>query len=295
MGRPSVDVVSTFSRMNESDSEGEGVEQFLGFPVQLVSYPPGSDAFSEFCKAKGAIGGMWGVKSIVERKGSLLGEVAEEETELNLILGELGLSRKKKVKSRSKTVVEAQSTRSMTSVDKVDDLKEVVERVRLAILKERKIRARWLLILSRGFGSEVDAIKADTYVEDEEEEAEVLGGVDGLDGVSPQTGLDNQGDNVELPEVGSEKVVREMSLRINDLESGLSRERETSKALLSAQAELQVKEKDSGIKKGLKDLSTAIERVENLQRQVDTLVVKGKQADIAQYRIQALEQTEELC
>ncbi|KAF6142642.1 hypothetical protein GIB67_015128 [Kingdonia uniflora] len=57
------------------------------------------------------------VKSIVERKESLLDEVAEEETELELFLGELGLSRKMGVESRSKKVGKVQSTRSMESVD----------------------------------------------------------------------------------------------------------------------------------------------------------------------------------
>ncbi|KAF6151068.1 hypothetical protein GIB67_042403 [Kingdonia uniflora] len=287
-----------------------------------------------------------GVKS-VERKESLLDEVAEEKTKLELVLGELGLSRKKRVESMSKKVVKAQSTRSMTGVDGgkrqtsgeeikkalpafgttmsgevaqgkrkrveplggseekvakersalVDDLKEVEERARLAILQGNKdtsqmiarlVKGIWLGIeeqeselkkakselekilarakadalkevkqlraahaaaidklqveinanlyemneerdrlgchlMLKGYSQEeVDVIKADTYAEEEEEEAEVLGVVDGLDGVSPQT------------------VVREMSLTINDLESGLARDRETLKALLSAQAELQV-------------------------------------------------------
>ncbi|KAF6161604.1 hypothetical protein GIB67_009483 [Kingdonia uniflora] len=174
----------------------------------------------------------------------------------------------------------------------VDNLKEVEERARLAVLhgekdtskmvahlikgiwlgieeeKIRQLKASHAVVISqlqvetkanldemaeehdrlgrhlmlKGYSEEeVDAIKADTYAEEEdEEEAEAVGTVDGLDGISRQTVLDNQGDDVDLPEGGSEKAVREMSLRINDLESGLARERETSKALLSAQAELQV-------------------------------------------------------
>ncbi|KAF6169135.1 hypothetical protein GIB67_038632 [Kingdonia uniflora] len=306
-----------------------------------------------------------GVKSAVERKESLLDEVVEEETELKLVLGELGLSRKKKVKSRSRKVVKAQSTRSMTSVDggkrqlSIDEIKkalpasgttvsgEVIQGKRRWVeplgnsgekvvegqlqveakanldetVEERDILGRHLML--KGYSQEeVDAIKADTYAEEEEEEAEVLVVADGLDGVSPQTILDNQGDDVELPEGGSEKAVREMSLRINDQESGLSRERETSKSLLSVRAELQVEldasraregyalmcnwefvkqfdrmkeanenrddqyvkacfrleklnqtvsdqtlqveEKDSGIKKGLEDLSETTEHAENL-------------------------------
>ncbi|KAF6158587.1 hypothetical protein GIB67_040101 [Kingdonia uniflora] len=169
----------------------------------------------------------------------------------------------------------------------VDDLKEVEERVRLAVLQGEEDTSKmvgrlvnwiWLdvkqlkashavaigqlqveakanldemveehdrlgrhLMLKGYYVEEVDAIKADTYVEEgDEEKAKVVGIVDDLYGVSRLTVLDNQGDDVELPEGGSEKEVREMSLRINDLESGLARERETSKTLLSTQAELQV-------------------------------------------------------
>ncbi|KAF6167822.1 hypothetical protein GIB67_027600 [Kingdonia uniflora] len=57
------------------------------------------------------------VNSTVERKESLLDEVAEEETEHELVLREFGLSRKKRVESRSKKVVKAQSIWSMTGVD----------------------------------------------------------------------------------------------------------------------------------------------------------------------------------
>ncbi|KAF6162659.1 hypothetical protein GIB67_013273 [Kingdonia uniflora] len=61
MGSSSVNGVSTSGRTSESDSKVE-VEllQFLGFPGQLISYPPSSDAFREFCKAKAAILGKWG-------------------------------------------------------------------------------------------------------------------------------------------------------------------------------------------------------------------------------------------
>ncbi|KAF6150597.1 hypothetical protein GIB67_022209 [Kingdonia uniflora] len=364
--------------MNESNNEGEvGLEQFPGFPGQLVSYPPGSDAFREFCKANAAVGGKWGncaeftasrtwydniiwvkgnclqkddkepldlrfgsvkqskCESTVERKESLLDKVAEEETELELVLEGLSLSRKRRVDSRSNKVRKAQSTSlsqpnpvkpskvaqkytkkwmlkalpassttgsgevakdkrrrvepSGKSGEKVtkgrsasaDDLKEVGERTRLAVLQgeedtnkmvARLVKGIWLglevekselkkvetkanldemvkkrdrlghhLMLKGFFEEEVDAIKANTYVEEEDEGvANVVGVTDGLDGVSRQTVLANQWDDVELPEGGSDKAVREMSLKINDLESGLARERKTSKVLLSAQAELLV-------------------------------------------------------
>ncbi|KAF6140511.1 hypothetical protein GIB67_018248 [Kingdonia uniflora] len=243
------------------------------------------------------------VKSKVERKESLFDEVAEEETKLKLVLEGLGLSRKKKVDSRSnkKRMLKALSASGTTGSGEVaknkrrrvepsgesgekiadgrfamvDDLKEVEERVRLAVLHGEEdtskmvahlVKGIWLdieeeknelkkanllvetnanldemveeydrlghYLMLKGYSEEeVDVIKTDTYVEEEdEEEAEAVGIVDGLDGVSCQTVLHNQGDDVELPEGGSEKAVREMSLRINNLESELARERKTSKA-----------------------------------------------------------------
>ncbi|KAF6136448.1 hypothetical protein GIB67_000359 [Kingdonia uniflora] len=335
------------------------------------------------------------VKSTVERKESLLDEVAEEETELELVLGELGLSRKKRVKSKSKKVAKAQSARSMTGVgegmrqtsgdvikkvlptsgatvsgevtqgkrrrveplgssgDKVtegksisvDDLKEVEERAKLAILQGKEdtsqmaaslVEGIWLEVkqlkatyavaisqlqleakdnldetaeecdrlgrhlMLKGYSQEeVDAIKANTYVEEEEKEAGVLGVVDGLGGLSPQTVLDNQGDDVELPEEGSEKVALDASRVCEDhalmcnqkFVEQFDRMKETNE---NREDQL-VKEKDSGIKKRLEDFSKATERTENLQRQADALATMGKQADMAQYRIWALERTECRC
>ncbi|KAF6162009.1 hypothetical protein GIB67_021930, partial [Kingdonia uniflora] len=94
MGSLSVNEVSTSGRTTGSDSEVEvGLEQFLSFPGQLISYPPSSDAFQEFC-----------VKSHVERKESLLDEVTEEEAELKFVLEGLDFSRKKRVDSWSKKI-----------------------------------------------------------------------------------------------------------------------------------------------------------------------------------------------
>ncbi|KAF6150528.1 hypothetical protein GIB67_030329 [Kingdonia uniflora] len=210
------------------------------------------------------------VKSTVERKKSLLDEVAEEETELELVMGELNLSRNKRVESRPKKVVKAQSIRSMTGVDegkrKISreevlaktpgsrssaqpslTTSKIAQRFLKGQIKKaspasgttvaRLVKEIWLGIeeqeselkkakseleknLARAkmealkeirqlkaVHEEVNVIKADTYVEEEEEEADVLQVRDGLDGVSPQTVLDNQGDDVELPEGGSEKAL----------------------------------------------------------------------------------------
>ncbi|KAF6144742.1 hypothetical protein GIB67_017761 [Kingdonia uniflora] len=326
----------------------------------------GSDAFREFCKAKAAVGGKWGncvefagrtwndniiwvkgnwlqrdeeepldlrfrtvkqsVKSTVERKESLLDDVAKEETELELVLEGLSLSRKKRVHGATESgeVAKEKRRKVESSGEKVaevrpvvvDDLREVEEMARLAALhgeedtnkmvarlvkgiwlgieeekselkkaknelekdqarakteamKEvRQLKASHVMVIGhlqvkvkdnldkmveerdrlgrhlmlKGYSEEeVDVIKADTYVEEgDDEEAEAMGVVDDLDSISRQIVLEYQGDDVDLQESGSKKVVREMSLRINDLESGLARERETSKALLSKQAELQV-------------------------------------------------------
>ncbi|KAF6148827.1 hypothetical protein GIB67_014198 [Kingdonia uniflora] len=187
---------------------------------------------------------------------------------------------------------------------------------------ERKTRARWLLVLLRGFGSalrkkkirqlkashamaigqlqvetnanldemieecdrlghhlmlkdyfeeEVDAIKADTYVkEEDDEEAEAVGIVDGLDGVSRQTVLDNEGDDIELPKGGSEKV---------ELDSSHSREDDVlmwdREFVEQFDRMKEVEEKDAKINKRLKELAEVTECAEKLQRRVDVLAVKG--------------------
>ncbi|KAF6146786.1 hypothetical protein GIB67_007500 [Kingdonia uniflora] len=279
---------------------------------------------------------------------SLLDEVAKEETELEFVLKGLGLSRKKRVDSRSNKVRKALSTKSMAGVDEgkkqkrmlkalpatattgsgevmkdkrrkveplrelgekvsegrsatVDDFKEVEERARLAVLHGEEDTSKMLQVetkanldkmvkdrdrighhlMLKGYSvEEVNVIKADTYVEEENEEnAEAVGIVDGLDGVYRQMVIDNQRDDVELPEGGSEKVELDSSrLREDDAlmcnrefveqfdrmkEANENREYQCVNAyfrlveLTQAVSDLtfQVEEKDSGIKKGLKELA----------------------------------------
>ncbi|KAF6157755.1 hypothetical protein GIB67_037328 [Kingdonia uniflora] len=70
MGSLSVNEVSTSGRTNESDNEGErGLEQFPGFPGQLVSYPLGFDAFRDFCKAKVVVGWKWDLEVEKQDRG----------------------------------------------------------------------------------------------------------------------------------------------------------------------------------------------------------------------------------
>ncbi|KAF6146868.1 hypothetical protein GIB67_018521 [Kingdonia uniflora] len=169
------------------------------------------------------------------------------------------------------------------------ELEKELARSRANALKEvRQLKASHAVAIGDGY------IKANTYIEEEDEdEAEAVGIVDGLDGISCQTVLDNQVDDVEFPEGGSEKAVRQMSLKINDLKYGLARERDTSKALLSAQAELQV-ELDSSHSREDNDLMCNREFAEQFDRMKEASENKEDQyADTAQYHIQALEQSEE--
>ncbi|KAF6134107.1 hypothetical protein GIB67_013504 [Kingdonia uniflora] len=262
-------------------------------------------------------------KSQVVRKESLLDRVAQEVTEHEVVLEELGISRKKRVNSQDEKVQKSQSTNTDGRVDctglpestalsklartfpmkqmlkrlltsgptgsskalkkrrvepsemsgmKVikdrpiveDDLKEVEEKARLAALhgekemrkivthlmkgiclgdEEERAELKWKKVnLERNVArlktdmhkeikqmealkaiyseDEVDAIKADSYVEkedDEEIEDVVIGIVDGLDGVSPQTEL------------------KDICFRIKDLEAELAKERDASASLLSSQ------------------------------------------------------------
>ncbi|KAF6159208.1 hypothetical protein GIB67_022887 [Kingdonia uniflora] len=65
-------------------------------------------------------------------------------------------------------------------------------------------------LVSKGYSEdEVDAIRADTYAEEEEDgeiEDVAVGVVDGLDGFFPQTVKDNQGNDNDRPEGENEKV-----------------------------------------------------------------------------------------
>ncbi|KAF6134362.1 hypothetical protein GIB67_005754 [Kingdonia uniflora] len=101
-------------------------------------------------------------------------------------------------------------------------------------------------LVSKGYSEdEVDAIGADTYVEEEEDEKikdVVVGVVDGLDGVSSQTATQTA---VDLA--------------------------------------WQIKEKDAKIEKGLKELAALKTHPAKLKSQNDALMVKSREADKAHY------------
>ncbi|KAF6163348.1 hypothetical protein GIB67_025212 [Kingdonia uniflora] len=217
----------------------------------------------------------------------------------------------------------------------VDDLKEVEERARLAALHEEEDTRKMMevranldkmveeydrlgrhLMLKGYYEEEVDAIKADTYVEEgDDEEVEVVGVMDGLDGVSHREVLDNQGDDTKLPEGDNKKGELDSARSHEDdvLECNqefteeLDRMREANenredqhvnvhyKLVEVTQAifnlNYKVEEKDAKIGKGLKELAEMIKHAAKLQIRVDALMVKCKPAEMAQYRIQALERS----
>ncbi|KAF6158243.1 hypothetical protein GIB67_028667 [Kingdonia uniflora] len=229
--------------------------------------------------------------------------------------GEVTKYKRRRVKPSRESGEKVTEGRSAT----VDDFKEVKERARLAVLQGGEdtskmvahlVKGIWLgiedeksdlkkanvklekelarsrtdalklgrhLMLKGYYEEEEDAIKADTYVEEEyEEEAEAVGIVDDLHGVSRQTVLNNKGITSS-----SQKAVRKMSLRINDLESGLARERETSKALLSAQRELQghVKKGNTNLRECQHKLDVVLIREKVLEGEIKAkeLLVKRKE------------------
>ncbi|KAF6158535.1 hypothetical protein GIB67_040049 [Kingdonia uniflora] len=176
-------------------------------------------------------------------------------------------------------------------------------------------------IVSKGFSEdEVDAIKADTYVEeegDEEIEDVVVGIVNGLDSISPQMVRDNQGDDNERPKGETEKIELQ-SARLHEDDARqcnqefteeFDRMREANedredqhvkvhfKLVEATQTAVdlarQIEEKDAEIDKGQNEFTKLKEHAAKLKSQNNMLMVKSREADMACYRIQALERSEE--
>ncbi|KAF6150348.1 hypothetical protein GIB67_034047 [Kingdonia uniflora] len=286
------------------------------------------------------------VKSKVERKESLLDEVAEEETKLKLVLEGLdsaqpnpAMPSKIDLKYPKKWMLKALPTSGTTgsaevtkdkrgrvkpageSGEKVtegrsaamDDLKEVEERARLAVLHGEEDMSKMLKashavtigqlqvetkanldgmvkeldrlgchLMLKGYSEEdMDTIKADTYAEEEdEEEAEAVGIVDGLDGISLQT--------VELDSSHSRKddvlmCNREFAEQFDKMvEANEKIEDQYVKAYFKlvevtqavSDFTLQVEGKDAEINTVLKELAEVTEHTEKLQSRVDALAVK---------------------
>ncbi|KAF6167509.1 hypothetical protein GIB67_031710 [Kingdonia uniflora] len=387
MGSSSVNEVLTSGQTNESDNEGEvGLEQFLGFPGQLISYPSSSDAFREFLKPRqlgidesisleyfdgdvrsdlsegfmcylsqleyelslpltnlvkgimNTIGAcpvqlnenMWEVitvcdhlnekwekegnvgritlrtlcvKSKVERKESLLDEVAVEETKLELLLEELGLSRKKRVDSRSKKkrmlkALPASGITGSGEVSKdirkrvkplgesrekvaegrsttVDDLKEVEERTRLAVLHGEEDTSKMVARLVKGI-----------WLGIEEEKSELMKANIKLEKELTRSGTDALKDVRQLK---ASHVVAIGQLQV-ETKANLDEMVKEHDRLVH---HLMLKGIDAEINKGLKELVEVTECAEKRQSRVDALAMTGMQASTAQYRVQALEQSEE--
>ncbi|KAF6149650.1 hypothetical protein GIB67_017383 [Kingdonia uniflora] len=126
--------------------------------------------------------------------------------------------------------------------------------------------------------------KVGTYVEGDEVEGDVIGVVGELDGVSPQTELENQGDDNENPENDNEKATEDredqhVKVHFKFVEAAQTVDDLTRK----------IEGKDTEIERGQRDLTEANEEAAKLNSQNDVLMVKSKETDMARYRIQSLE------
>ncbi|KAF6156620.1 hypothetical protein GIB67_014599 [Kingdonia uniflora] len=270
MGRSSVNEVSTSGRTNESDNEGEvGLKQFLDFPSQLVSYPPG-------------------VKSTVERKESLLDEVAEEETKLELALEGLGLIRKKWVGSRSNKVARLFKEIWLGIEEEKSDLKEVNVELEKELAQSRAHALKYVKQLKASQAMAIGQLQVEIKANLDEmvEERDRLGNHLMLKGYSEEeVELDSsraheddilmcnrefveQFDRMKEVSENREDQYVKAHFRLVELTQAIS--------VLTRQAE----EKYSEIKNGLKELAEVTERTEKFQGQVDALDVKGKKGHV---------------
>ncbi|KAF6154435.1 hypothetical protein GIB67_028327 [Kingdonia uniflora] len=320
---------SVESKIRTSGSEEEGgVDQFPSFPGRLVSNPPRLDAFKEFCKAMASIGGRWGSKSQVKMKESLL------DTAARLMKGICpGVEEKKAKLKRKKVKLERNVARLKYDLSKEGKRLEALRASQVVEINKLQAETRVNLeeavakcdrlgdhLMSKGYSEdEVDVIRANTYMEgDEGEETEdvTAGIMDGLDGVSPQTVRDNQGDNNERPELVNGKVELESAcLRKDDarqcnqeftdefdrLREANGKRRSTCEGALQVfygntnycRPDSQIEENDANISKGQKELEELKEHAAKIKSQSDALVVKRREADIARCRIHTLERSEE--
>ncbi|KAF6175192.1 hypothetical protein GIB67_022873 [Kingdonia uniflora] len=238
-------------------------------------------------------GNMWVVLSICghlnekwENEGKMLKRPSASGTTGS---GEVkGKEKRRKIKPSGKLGEKVAEERPAAE----DDLKEGEERVRLAALHgdedmnkmlgveeekselkkakielEKKIARAKADAFKDGYSEdEVDAIKADTYVEegDDEEVEEVSAGVvNGLDGVSRQTVLDNQGDDTELLEGENEKAFERLKGQFEaDFQNCRSELERLKKKMI---------EKDNELKVAQEDLSASEAIAEHLEK-----VLKGK-------------------
>ncbi|KAF6167848.1 hypothetical protein GIB67_027626 [Kingdonia uniflora] len=163
---------------------------------------------------------------------------------------------------------------------------------------EKRTRAQLLLV--RYSKAEVRAIMDGTYIEEDEVEENVPGVVGGLDGVSPRTELENQGEDNEKVELESTRLSEQETLQYNQeyvvefdriREANEDREDQYVKVHFKFVEATQIvddltrkiEEKDAKIKKGQKELAEAKEKTKKLKSQNDVLMVKSKEADMARY------------
>ncbi|KAF6163271.1 hypothetical protein GIB67_025135 [Kingdonia uniflora] len=168
--------------------------------------------------------------------------------------------------------------------------------------------------------AEANDIMEDTYVEEEEDEADGAGVVSGLDGISPQIERDNQVHDIVNPKNENENENEKVKLESAPLSEEETRQynqefttkfdrmREANEDMEDQHVNVhfkfveaiqtiddltrKIEEKDVKISKGQKGLAEAKEETTKLKSQDDTLMVKSKEAGMTRYRIQDLKTSE---
>ncbi|KAF6152727.1 hypothetical protein GIB67_021387 [Kingdonia uniflora] len=211
---------SASGTMGSGEAEGEAKNRRVDPPSQLIGVKVAENRLGEEDKLRAiedrarltAHKGVEEMSKVAARlmKGIYLG-IGEEKAELENRKVEF---EKKVIRLKSDLVREGKRLDSVKAVEEVE-------------------------ISEMGYSkAEVTIIMEDTYIKEKEDEDDVAEVVGGLDGVSPQTEQENPGyDNVN-PE--KENEIKDIRLRIEELEHELTKEKEASASLLSLQAELQI-------------------------------------------------------
>ncbi|KAF6176789.1 hypothetical protein GIB67_016365 [Kingdonia uniflora] len=143
----------------------------------------------------------------------------------------LGVEEERAELKRKKVEFERNVARLKSYLSKEGKLLEALKASQVVEINKLHVEARVDLEEVVAEEDEVDAIRADTYIEEEEDEKNedvAVGIVDGLDGVSPQMVSDNQGDDNEHPELENDKELKDIRLRIKYLEAELAMEMDLS-------------------------------------------------------------------
>ncbi|KAF6165286.1 hypothetical protein GIB67_042702 [Kingdonia uniflora] len=184
---------------------------------------------------------------------------------------------------------------------------EVQKNLDEVVIQRDRLECQLLLV---GYSkAEVKFIMKGTYVKEDEVEDDVAGVVGEFDGDSLRTELENQGEDNKKVELKATRLSEQETLQYNKeyavefnrlIEATEDREDQHVKVYFKFveatqtidDLTLKIEGKDAKIKRWRKELVEVKEETTKLKRWNDALMVKGKEADMAQYRIQSLEAIE---